>query len=815
MQKPTFKNKKHLHKQAFTLIELLIVIAIIGILFIVLVSKVDFATDKAKATGVQTDFRSFQMAFETVAKENAGFNTFGWDTGDTNTNGKRDSYDEGDANKDGIQNNGEVWTGHKTYAETWTRIYSLRMPGKDPASTNYHPDAIAALESAINANLDPKLHITIKDDGEIVMANGAQDPWNKEYHGYYISNAETDGKDRGAIVMYSDGANNEFGSEHKIANGIVSISIPGNNKAGKDDYAMSVIYTYTNGYGETKTITSGFSNNQAMLGGTNVTPNTPEVEPDDNVTNTDNPYIPGSDNSVENLSGGLYKTGTNYTETVYTWQELIDEGIISYDTSWNRFKVLNKDALIGDLKLPDDVYNRLEDSAFKDCTGLTGLVLPKVITYIDNYALSGCTSLTDLSMYHVTHSQALSNLPALENIWYNDTLDDWFNTHYHNANLASFADKIYIQGELLEEVTFTQQMLNKQYAMTGYIGLKKAILPENITNMYVYYFKGCTGLTEITINGFNDSDTFGCFESCTGLKTVTLTGNITDLGGSMFEYCSNLETLYIGKDVVHLGRSWMFYQCSNLQNIYYEGTIDQWCNIQIGSDMGSPWKHSNAYLIIDGEPVIDVVLSTATTIKDYVFYKYPHIKSLDTGNALTEIGVKSFANCSSLETVKLSDSITHIREGAFYDDKSVITINIPKSLLVIEDDAFWDLRNAKIDFNFENIQTIGEYAFYNNTSSINDVLIIPDTCTSIGKWAFENNKCTEIHIGKNIQSIGSTFGDVNYVTDVYIYAETPPVVDNPFRGCDSLQRIHVPAGCLEAYQNEPSWAAYLNMLVEQ
>ena len=32
----------------------------------------------------------------------------------------------------------------------------------------------------------------------------------------------TDKKDRGAIVMYSDGANNEFGSEHKIANGIVS-----------------------------------------------------------------------------------------------------------------------------------------------------------------------------------------------------------------------------------------------------------------------------------------------------------------------------------------------------------------------------------------------------------------------------------------------------------------------------------------------------------------------------------------------------------------------------------------------------------------
>ncbi len=250
-------------KKAFTLIELLIVIAIIGILFIVLVSKVDFATDKAKASGVQTDFRSFQMAFDTVAKENAGFNTFGWDTGDANQNGKRDSYDEGDTNKDGIQNGTEVFTGHKVYAETFTKVYSLKKNG----TGSYDRDALNRLETAINANLDPKLHITIKDDGEIVMANGAQDPWNKEYHGAYITNAETDGKDRGAIVMYSDGANNEFGSEHKIANGVVTVSVPGNNKAGKDDYSIVSCYTYTNGYGEVKNITTGFSNNQTFFAG--------------------------------------------------------------------------------------------------------------------------------------------------------------------------------------------------------------------------------------------------------------------------------------------------------------------------------------------------------------------------------------------------------------------------------------------------------------------------------------------------------------------------------------------------------------------
>ena len=259
--KKQFKNKR-----AFTLIELLIVIAIIGILFIVLVSKVDFATDKAKASGVQTDFRSFQMAFEQVAKENAGFNTFGWDTGDTNGDRVRNAYDKGDNGvgggiaQNGIQDGSEVFVGSKTYGEDWTGVYTLIKPGTNVLDA----EAIFALESAINANLDPKLYITIDNDGVITMANQARDPWKNEYHGRYLSNAAADNLDRGVIIMYSDGANGKNGSADGIAGGLVNITTPGSNVDGKDDYAIATVYTYANGYGEVKSITYGFSNNQTF-----------------------------------------------------------------------------------------------------------------------------------------------------------------------------------------------------------------------------------------------------------------------------------------------------------------------------------------------------------------------------------------------------------------------------------------------------------------------------------------------------------------------------------------------------------------------
>ena len=74
-----------------------------------------------------------------------------------------------------------------------------------------------------------------------------------------------DGADRGAIIIYSDGPNGEWGSKHSITKGVVSVSVPGSNKLGKDDMSIVVFYTNVNGYGETAITTSGFSNNQGYL----------------------------------------------------------------------------------------------------------------------------------------------------------------------------------------------------------------------------------------------------------------------------------------------------------------------------------------------------------------------------------------------------------------------------------------------------------------------------------------------------------------------------------------------------------------------
>ena len=63
-------------KRGFSLVEILIVIAVIGILFVALVPKIDFVGDKARETGVKTDFRSFELAAEQLMREKGGLASY-------------------------------------------------------------------------------------------------------------------------------------------------------------------------------------------------------------------------------------------------------------------------------------------------------------------------------------------------------------------------------------------------------------------------------------------------------------------------------------------------------------------------------------------------------------------------------------------------------------------------------------------------------------------------------------------------------------------------------------------------------------------
>ena len=653
--KRSYRTKNN--KKAFTLIELLIVIAIIGILFIVLVSRVDFATDKAKATGVQTDFRSFQVALDQVAKENAGFNVFGWDTGDVNGDRIRNSYDKGDTNKNGKEDAGETFIGRKEYGETWTTVYTMLNPDTTKADD---VSAFVALEQAINANLDPKLHITITPDVDggvltgdatITMANQARDPWKNEYHGVFITNADEDGQDRGAIIIYSDGANGEWGSAHDIANGVVSITIPGNNVAGQDDMSIVSCYTYVNGYGEVLNMTTGFSSNQNFLtsGGSNVGTN-----------NNGGGNVSATPTASEGLEYNLKQDGTY---EVISYGACMDNdvvipsevnGIPVTSIGWDAFRECDR---LTSITIPDSVTD-IYMGAFYYCTNLENMMFGtnSELKLIDIVAFAGCTSLTNIEFPN--------NLTTIEESAFSDC-----------TNLTS----IYI--------------------------------PDSVTNLVQHAFDGCRSLTSVT---FGENSQLihiqnHVFYGCRNITSITIPRSLKTIGEVAFSDCINLRNISFAGTVaqwnaINKSSSWhdavpaTYIQCSdgkvdmngNTVPTYSEGlayTLKGDGTYEV-SGLGEctdlniviPSKVNGITVTSIGEYAFDalyhraecanivsiIIPETVTSIADYAFYGCSSLTNIVIPESVTNIGIVAFYRCTSLETIVLPGSLTYVSEALFY-----------------------------------------------------------------------------------------------------------------------------------------------------
>ena len=704
-------------KKAFTLIELLIVIAIIGILFIVLVSKVDFATDKAKATGVQTDFRSFQVAFDTVAKENAGFNTFGWDTGDANQDGIRNSYDEGDNGagggiaKNGIQDGAEVFTGHKVYDETFTKVFSLKKNG----TGDYDRNALNRLETAINANLDPKLHITIKDDGEIVMANGAQDPWNKEYHGWYITNAENDKKDRGAIVIYSDGANNEFGSEHTIANGVVKIIVPGNNKAGKDDMSIVSCYTYMNGYGEVKNMTTGFSNNQSFVGqnnsqnnnngnnGSNNTESLPEIQLEAGLYDSNNQQLVSWDQLINEYNLDLSKT---YTSTDYLTSE---QSLYSILNNNNLFESATK-IIVG------DNIRKIGSYAFGGCSNITSVYIPETIEKMEEYALDGCINIENLTLPFVGEQIApqrwrytvgwifgmyeFENSLRVYHYGYSTTSDST-STGYRRYIPVSLKNITILNGDIVP------------YSFADFEYVESINIPKTATYIGASAFKNCKAITDIKLPSYLTSIGINAFQDCTQLNKVNIDNQdvwfnisftnkysnplyytkslyvnnvkvtklivpdgITEISAYSLYNNTSLTDIVLSPSVARINSS-AFEQCNNLQNVYIEN-FEQWCRLILDNLTASPLSYGKT-LYVNNQKLSGTVIipDGITSINPYLLRGCSEVTSIQIPSSVSTINEYAFMECSSLKELVIPESVLIIKKGVLSGCISLETLTIP------------------------------------------------------------------------------------------------------------------------------------------
>ena len=260
----------------------------------------------------------------------------------------------------------------------------------------------------------------------------------------------------------------------------------------------------------------------------------------------------------------------------------------------------------------------IANNAFLQCSSMTGITIPNSVTTIGIYAFYSCRSLTSITipdsvtsilggafscctgLTSITVSPDNSALKSLDGVLY--TKDGKTLVSYPGAKSGAYV--------IPDSVTSIGG-----YAFSGCNGLTSITIPDGVTSISVYAFSNCSSLTSITVSPDNsayksldgvlytingstliayaggksgayvipDSVTSifeGAFYNCTGLTSVTIPDSVTSIGISAFSGCSSLTSITIPDSVTSIG-SYAFNSCSSLGSINYSGTESQWNAITI------------------------------------------------------------------------------------------------------------------------------------------------------------------------------------------------------------------------------------------
>jgi len=164
--------------------------------------------------------------------------------------------------------------------------------------------------------------------------------------------------------------------------------------------------------------------------------------------------------------------------------------------------------------------------------------------------------------------------------------------------------KLFPNNEIEDCPYFTGIISNNVFE--NHSSLKSITIPDSVTKIGDNVFKNCKKLETINFSDSIDAIGKNAFENCISLfrvelpqklqrineetffqclslRYVTIGKNVEAIESKAFESCRSLFSVKIPKSVKRIEVD-AFEDCINLQKIYYEGTSEDWNNIEIDSN---------------------------------------------------------------------------------------------------------------------------------------------------------------------------------------------------------------------------------------
>ena len=251
----------------------------------------------------------------------------------------------------------------------------------------------------------------------------------------------------------------------------------------------------------------------------------------------------------------------------------------------------------------------IEEGAFQSCMSLTSIIIPNSVTSIGSYAFSGCNGLTSITIPDSVTSigeSAFLDCTVLTSITIPDSVTSIGKSAFFDCTVLTsitIPDSVTTIGKCAFAVcssltSITVSPGNSAYkSIDGVLFTKDGkvlvaclcgksgdyVIPDGVTNIGGGAFFGCDGLTGVTIPNGVTSIGFEAFDGCRSLTSITIPDSVTSIGDLAFDGCSALTSITIPDSVTSIG-SYAFNSCSSLGSINYSGTESQWNAITIGEN---------------------------------------------------------------------------------------------------------------------------------------------------------------------------------------------------------------------------------------
>ena len=343
---------------------------------------------------------------------------------------------------------------------------------------------------------------------------------------------------------------------------------------------------------------------------------------------------------------------------------------------------------------------------------------------------------------------------------------------------------------------------------------------------------------EVTYKGDASYDYYDEYlGSVTIPETITYNSEIysvTSIGGEAFRGCSGLTSVTIPNSVTSIGGG-AFFDCSGLTKVNYLGTVDKWVEFNWDWD----WDYSNSNptyyakdLYINNELLTDVKITSADSIKDYAFCDCQSIKSVEIGKSVRYVGISAFEGCpltyltiglevteigrsafrgNKLEFIEIPDKVETIGECALLGG-NVKSIKLGKSVKEIGPSTYdksgmpplyapsyyWSLSEIIVSPENKVFSSYEGVLYDNNRTTLitcppaKTECIIPERVEVIGEHSFHENynlKC--LTIPNSVTSIGrGAFYGCNGLTSVTIPNSVTSIGSGAFRACENLKTVY-------------------------